>query len=136
MSAPRFLALATLIAAAGCARTTMTSPTPVADTAALLRDFSSLLAPGSSASRSFELTTAGPIAVTLKSTAPDGVTVGLGVGIPRSNGSCALSAAVETAAGASAQISINADAGAYCAKVYDAGALTAPVPFTISISRP
>ena len=56
--------------------------------------------------------------------------------IPRSNGSCALNAAVETVAGAAAQIAISADVGAYCAKVYDTGTLTAPVPFTISISRP
>ena len=136
MIAARLLALTIVIAVAGCARTTMTSPTPVADTETLVREFSSLVNPGGSASREFDVTAAGPIAVTLKSTTPSGVTVGLGVGIPRSDGSCALSAAVATAAGAAAQISISADAGAYCAKVYDAGSLTAPVPFTISISRP
>ena len=136
MIAARFLAFATTLLAAGCARTTMTSPTPTADTATLLREFSSLVVPGGSASREFQVTASGPIAVTLTSTTPAGVTVGLGVGIPRSNGSCALHAAVETAAGAAAQIAISADVGAYCAKVYDAGTLTAPVPFTISISRP
>ncbi len=102
----------------------------------MLLAFSSLVPPGGSASRSFELAAAGRIAVTLKSTTPDGVTVGVGVGIPRSDGSCAVSAGVETAAGAQAQLSIDADVGAYCAKVYDPGSLTAPVPFTISISRP
>ena len=136
MIARRLLTFVAILAAAGCARTTMTSPTPVADTEALVREFTSLVIPGGSASREFEVAAAGTIAVTLKSTTPAGVTVGLGVGIPRSNGSCALSAAVETVAGTSAQLSISADSGAYCAKVYDVGTLTAPVPFTIAISRP
>jgi len=131
----RALIIVLAIGASGCT-TTMTSPTPTADTETLLREFSSLLIPGGSASREFEVTVAGPIAVTLTSTTPPGVTIGLGVGIPRSNGSCALNAAVETAAGTAAQISIAADAGTYCAKVYDPGTLGAPLPFTISISRP
>lgn len=122
--------------ATACAGTTLTSPTPTADTATLLREFSSQLTPGGSASREFDVTAAGAIAVTLKSTTPAGIKLGMGVGIPRANGSCALSAAVETVAGTTAQIAINAEAGAYCAKVYDLGTLAEPLPFTISISRP
>ena len=114
----------------------MTSPDAVADTDRLLREFSSLVVPGGAASPAFTLATAGTIAVTLSSTMPAGTTVGVGIGIPRANGSCALSAAVETTAGSAAQIAVAADTGPYCAKVYDPGTLTAPVPFTISISRP
>jgi hypothetical protein len=124
-----------LLLSAGCVRT-VTTPTPVADTETLLREFSSLVVPGGSASRSFDVSLAGPIAVTLTSTTPPGVMLGLGVGISRSDGSCALGAAVATAAGAAAQITVAAEAGAYCAKVYDLGTLDAPLPFTISISRP
>lgn len=133
----RRIALVMMLAclAAGC-ETTITSPTPVADTATMLKEFSNVIVPGGSASREFTLTAAGPIGITLKSTTPDGVLVGVGIGIPRGNGSCALSAAVETVAGATAQITLNADVGAYCARVYDLGTLTAPLPFTISISRP
>ena len=123
-------------AAAACVTTTMTSPTETADTDLLQREFSSVLVPGGGASRSFELTSAGSIAVTLTSTTPGGVPVGVGIGIPRSDGSCALNASVATTAGSAAQISIAADTGAYCAKVYDLGNLAAPLPFTISISRP
>jgi hypothetical protein len=115
---------------------TITAPTEVADTERLLREFSSLVVPGGAASREFTLTTAGTIAITLTSTTPAGTAVGVGIGIPRANGSCALSAAVETMAGSAAQIAIAADTGPYCAKVYDPGTLTTPVPFTISISRP
>lgn len=132
-------ARATLIAlltaaALACEDSIPTAPTP--DTALLQREFSSALIPGGSASRDFEMTTAGTIAVTLKTTTPPGVVIGVGIGIPRANGSCAASAGVETVAGDAAQISVTAQAGSYCAKVYDPGTLPAPVPFTISISRP
>ena len=136
MTARAALMLMAAVLMTACAGTTLTSPTPVADTDTLQREFSSQVTPGGGASRHFDLTSAGLIAVTLKSTTPSGVTVGLGVGIPRSNGSCALSAAVETVAGTTAQIAITAEAGAYCTKVYDLGTLSAPLPFTISISRP
>jgi hypothetical protein len=128
--------LAISLIAAGCGTTTTTSPTPTQDTATLLGEFSSQLIPGGSASREFDVTTAGAIAVTLKSTTPAGTMIGLGVGIPRSNGSCALSAAIDTTAGATAQLSMAAAAGPHCARVYDLGTLTAPLRFTISISRP
>lgn len=136
MSAARIALIMMLTAlSAGC-ETTIFSPTPVADTAKLLKEFSSQLLPRGTASRDFDVTTPGPIAITLQSTTPDGVVIGVGIGIPRANGSCALSNAVETAAGTTAQITLTADSGSYCARVYDLGTLTAPLPFTISISRP
>ena len=76
------------------------------------------------------------MALTLTTTAPSGVALGLGIGIPRSNGSCALSAGVEAVAGDAAQIAMTAEAATYCAKVYDPGTVTAPTTFTIVISRP
>jgi hypothetical protein len=130
------LAILVIVVASASCTTTMTSPTPTADTDLLLREFTSLLIPGGSASREFSTTAAGNVSVTLKSTTPAGIAIGLGVGIPRSNGSCALAAAVETPAGTDAQVSITADAGTFCAKVYDPGTLEAPLPFTISIVRP
>lgn len=136
MIAKRIALMAALtIASAGC-ETTIFSPTAVADTAKLVKEFSSQILPGGSASRDFDLAIAGPIAITLTSTTPADVVIGLGVGIPRSNGSCALSSSVETTAGSAAQITIAADVGTYCTRVYDLGTLTAPLPFTISISRP
>ena len=131
----RALVAVLTITLASCA-TTMTSPTPAADTELLLREFSSTVIPGGSASRTFDTTAAGSISVVLKSTTPGGVAVGLCVGIPRSNGSCAVSSAIEAVAGAAAQIAVAADKGAYCTKVYDLGTLTAPLSFTIAISYP
>ena len=119
--------------AAACVKTTVTSPTEATTD---LNTFSSLLVPGGSAAREVALTGTGPIGVTLTSTSPAGVVVGVGIGIPRGDSSCALATAVQAAAGAPAQVSVAAEAGRYCVKVYDPGTLTAPVSFTVSISRP
>jgi len=113
-----------------------TSPTATVDPETFQRELSGSILPGGSVSRVFETAAPGTVTVLLKSTTPAGIAVGLGVGISRSNGSCALSSAIEAAAGDAAQISIQADKGAYCAKVYDLGTLQAPLPFTISISHP
>lgn len=133
----RLLTIAAVLAAtSGCVRTTMYSP--MAPTAAIdvTNVFSSEIIPGGSASREFTLITAGRIAITLTSTSPPGMAVGLGIGIPRLNGSCALSQAVEATAGTAAQIALAADIGPYCTRIYDLGTLTAPLSFSISISLP
>ena len=125
------------LASAACAKTVMfTSPTAAVDPETFQRELSGSIVPGGSISRSFDTAAAGTVTVLLKSTTPAGVAVGMGVGISRSNGSCALSSAIEAKAGDAAQISIQADKGAYCAKVYDLGTLQEPLPFTISISHP
>jgi hypothetical protein len=132
----RVLLIVLAAGVSGCAGTTMFEPTPTIDAEALQREFTSEVLPGGGASRTFDVSAPGPIAVTLTSTSPAGVTMGVGVGIPRGDGSCALQASVHTPAGSAAQIAISADSGTYCAKAYDPGTLRAPVAFTISISRP
>lgn len=119
--------------ASACEDALITSPS---ETSIDVNSFSSVISPGSTASREFTLTSGGTVALTLTSTAPAGVALGLGLGVPRANGSCALSAAVETVAGGAAQIAMTAEAATYCAKVYDPGTVTAPTMFTIAISRP
>lgn len=119
--------------AVACEDAIITSPS---ETPADVNSFSSVINPGSAASRDFTLTSGGTVAVTLTTTSPTGVALGLGIGIPRSNGSCALSAGVQAIAGGAAQIAMTADAATYCAKVYDIGTVTEPTAFTIVISRP
>jgi hypothetical protein len=119
--------------AAACEDAAITSPSA---TPADVNSFSSVINPGSAASREFTLTSSGNVAVTLTTTLPSGVALGLGIGIPRSNGSCALSAGVQATAGSAAQFSMTAEAATYCAKVYDPGTVTEPTTFTIVISRP
>ena len=118
----------------GC-ETTITSPTATA-TPIDVNAFNSRVLPGGSASREFTLTTGGSVGVTLTSTTPTDVMLGVGLGIPRSDGSCALSGSVATTAGAGPQLAMNADTGSFCVKAYDPGRLPAPVAFTLVISRP
>lgn len=127
---------ATIVAASACGETIPTSPTEeVGDVEA---SFSSQLVPGGSATRAFDLTTGGTVSITLSSTTPAGIVVGLGIGIPQANGAgCTLTMSVETAAGSTPQLSVTADKGTYCAKVYDVGQLTtSAVPFTLVFSLP
>lgn len=119
--------------AVACEDGGVTSPS---ETPVDVDSFSSVISPGGTASREFTLKSGGTVAVTLTTTLPSGVALGLGIGIPRSNGSCALSTGVETVAGSAAQVTMPADAATYCAKVYDPGTVTAPTTFTIVISRP
>ena len=119
--------------AGACEDANITSPS---ETPVDINSFSSIINPGSAASREFTLTSGGTVAVRLTTTAPAGVALGVGIGIPRSNGSCALSAGIEAVAGGAAQVAMTAEAATYCAKVYDPGTLTAPTAFTIVISRP
>ena len=119
--------------AAACEDAVITSPS---ETPVDVNSFSSVINPGSAASRDFTLTSSGTVAVTLTTTRPSGVALGLGIGIPRSNGSCALSAGVHAIAGSAAQIAMTAEAATYCAKVYDPGTVAEPTTFTIVISRP
>lgn len=121
------------LTAAACEEAAITSPS---ETTVDVNSFSSVIYPGSTASRDFTLTSSGIVAVTLTTTLPSGVALGLGFGIPRSSGSCALSAGVHAVAGSVAQIAISAEAATYCVKVYDPGTVTEPTTFTIVISRP
>jgi hypothetical protein len=43
---------------------------------------------------------------------------------------------VETSAGSSPQLSIQADAGTYCVKVFDMGHIQEEVSFTLMIAHP
>ncbi len=119
----------------GCSDTPTSPTSAVADVSA--SPFSSQLAPKGTATRAFTVSTPGAVNITLSSTNPAGIVVGLGVGIPRSNGAgCSLSRSVETVAGPSPQITVTVDTGTYCAQIYDLGTLTDPLAFTLSISRP
>jgi len=127
------LSTSVLIAAAGCTDL----PTAATDaTESPIGSFSSLLTPGGSASRTYVMETPGTLSVRLASTTPDGVLLGLGIGIPKSSGAgCSLNFTVQTAAGPTPQVSAATAAGVYCVQLYDLGTLTEPMAFTLSLSR-
>lgn len=128
------LALVIAVASAACedaAELVAPTPSPVTET------FSTQIATGGAASRTFTVRVAGTIRVTLASTTPGGVVLGLSLGVPRTTGAgCLPTRSVATAAGAAPQITLTAEAGVYCAQVYDIGTVADSVAFTLNIERP
>jgi hypothetical protein len=128
--------VASTLAAVGCDdASTATSPTttsPVTDT------FAGQLAVGGSAARSFTAASSGTASLTLTQVGPPaGVTVGFGIGIPQSDGSgCYLTESVVTGAATAPQIIATVEAGTYCLRLFDTGALTSQVAFSVTIVRP
>lgn len=111
--------------------TTTVTPAPGTDI------FSSVLTVQGSASRIVTATQNGSLSAILTSGSPPNVLVGLGLGIPRSDGGgCYLTTAVNTLTSAAVQVAATVDAGEYCVKLYDPGTLTANVTFTVAASHP
>jgi hypothetical protein len=120
--------------AAACGKNTSTATSPSTPTTPAVENWSSVLAPGGTSSRSFTMTAAGTLNVTMTSA---GATVGLGVGVPRvTGGGCRLGVSVNTGGGSAPQITTQADAGQYCVQVFDLGTLTDPIPFSLKIDHP
>jgi hypothetical protein len=126
------LAVASIAAACGDA-TTATSPTT---TSPVTETFIGQFSPGGGASRSFTSASSGSAIVTLtQDTAPADATVGLGIGIPQANNAgCYLTQTMPAVTGTTLTVAV--EAGTYCVRLYDAGGLTAPVAFTLTIVRP
>jgi hypothetical protein len=128
--------VAFVLAAAGCDdASTATSPTT---TSPVTETFSGQFLPGGSASRAFTAASSGTVSITLTQIGPPAnVVVGLGVGIPQTNGAgCHMTQTVHAGASATPQITVPVDAGSYCLRLYDPGTLTAQVAFTVTIVRP
>ena len=128
--------LASSLTLADCDEDTPTTPTPDPTTASVT--FASNLALGGSSTRSFDVTRAGNVSVTLLAVGGSStLKVGLGVGIPLADGSgCVLSRSVEAVAGTTAQLELAVDTGKYCVQIYDPGTLTAVVAFSINLIYP
>jgi hypothetical protein len=107
--------LMVLVAACSDSGTTTTNPGPIV--IGPLKDiFTSISA------HSFSSSAAGTITVTLTSAGPpDTVVMGLGIGVPNFGPGCSLTTAVNVSAGSTPQITIPADAGAYCIAIFDVG---------------
>lgn len=111
-----------------------TSTTPSKTSTTVTENWSSVVAPGGASTRSFTVTSAGTIAVTLTGA---GTTIGMGVGLPRTTGGgCRLGVAVDASPASAPQISTQADAGQYCVQVYDLGTLIDPIGFSLKIEHP
>jgi hypothetical protein len=134
----RLIGCGTLLAALGlvpACGNTITSPST--STTSVTDTFSSAIAIGGSTSRTFAVSSAGTVQVTLTSYGA-GQPAGLGIGVPTSTvgAPCALTQSVITAPGGSPQIVTTADAGSYCVQIYDIGNLSGDTGFTITIQHP
>ena len=120
------------LAAAGCS--TAVTPTAASSSAATFTFASSFTAKGS-ASRSFEQLATGAVGLTLTAASPD-VRLGIGLGIPRPDGSgCNLTRAVEVAVGGAPQLTVDAEPGVWCVRVYDIGFVPERVTFALDVSH-
>ena len=126
------VALSAVVMLTGCGSDN-TPTTPSTPSGPMTENWSSVVAPGGASTRTFTLNSAGTIVVTLTA----GPTVGLGVGLPRTNGGgCRLGLSVNASPGTTPQINAQADAGQYCVQVYDLGTLTDPIGFALKIEHP
>ena len=100
--------------------------------------FTTNLSTGGWMSRTIATSAAGTISLRLvNASPPDGIVLGLGLGVPRTDGTgCLLTQSVRASGGGQPQLSVNADAGIFCARVYDVGAITDPITFTAAIVKP
>lgn len=131
---PLLVLLASLAIACEKAPTAPTPPaSPVTET------FSSLLTPSGAATRTISIPERGTVSVSLTSTTPAGLTLGLGIGIPTRGATgprCAFTVTARATSGASPPLSVVADAGDVCVSVFDLGTLSGQVGFTLTIVRP
>jgi hypothetical protein len=125
------------LAIAGTSCSTLDVPTAPA-AGPFTEVFTSQLGVRGTATRSFTVNEPGTVSLTLTSIGPPAtLAVGVGVGIPNGNGAgCNLTQSVVAGASSSPQITITADGGAYCVRVFDVGNLTGDVTFSVSVLHP
>lgn len=130
------LAVVLLAGLAACSNDTSTpvSPTSVPP---LNFTYATIFTANGSVTRTFEMISPGTVTMTLTSVTPD-VPLGLGVGIPTVGASsgCSLTRSLVTRAGGSPQITIPAEPGLWCVRVWDPGTVTTDrVSFSLSVQH-
>lgn len=130
---------------AGCKSSVISTTAPTVTAGTGTETFTSFLAIGGSSVHSFPVKQAGTITIMLTNVTPDGV-VGLGGGVSNAGGSgCSLISSLDASAvvidpttGAlNPQLTIPADVGTYCVKVYDSGQLDRiGRTFSVTITHP
>lgn len=130
-----FIAFVAALAAACSNSGTTTSPSTTS-TSPVTLTFASEVAVRGTASRAFTMTTGGTVKVTLTTFGNGTTPAGVGIGVPASGAPCSVAQSVITSPGDSPQIVTSADAGTYCAEVFDTGLLIQDTPFSLVIEHP
>ncbi len=98
--------------------------------------FSGVLEVGGTNEHDFVVQQYGLVEITLTSLAPDAsVLVQLGIGEPTAAG-CVLDVVGNVHVASQAQLTGNATPGSWCVSVADAGYLTAPATYAVSVTHP
>lgn len=84
--------------------------------------------------RTFEQVSRGAVNITLTTVSPD-VPLGIGIGMPRQDGVCALTSATTATPSTSPQITVTADPGLWCVRVWDPGTVPELVAFSMSVTH-
>jgi hypothetical protein len=130
----RLVVLLLALGAAACSSDTSdpVSPTTIPSTAFT---YSTTFTARGSATRSFDQITRGAVNVTLTSVTPE-VALGIGVGIPRRDGTgCNLTTSLLATPAATPHITITADPGTWCVRVWDPGTVPERVSFSMSVTH-
>lgn len=116
---------------------TTTTPTTTTRTSPVTESFVSNLTVQGSVWRLVSAQQSGTLTATLSTTDQPGTVVGFGIGLRNGNATnCLVTKDIITTAGSAPQLSAAVDAGSYCVKVFDTGALTRPMNFTVTITYP
>jgi hypothetical protein len=134
MKSPLWLPIVMATLALGCsgAEEAPTSPTTLSGEFT----FASTVGVGGTASRVFATTGSGSITASLMSVSPS-LLLGVGIGIPRATGTnCDVTRAIETIGGDGRELTIAAEAGTYCVKVFDLGQIDDLAAFSVRVTHP
>jgi hypothetical protein len=115
--------------------TTPVSVAPTRPTGVVTETLTGAMAQNGTATRTFTAATAGTISVNFTSASPAAtIVLGVGVGIHGTTGTdCHFTQTVNAPPGSTPQITLSADAGTYCAGVYDIGNV-GPKGITVSLT--
>ena len=116
-----------MVAIAGCSDS-LTEPT-------MSESFAGTLAAGGTVGHEFTVIEPGDVLVTYESLAGSTATFGGGVGTPDGTGACVLQAVSESVTEGLALAAVAETAGTYCVVLYDLGALTAAIEYSLTVAH-
>ena len=128
------IVLALALAGGACKK----EDTPTAPTATPKTDtFSGTVQVNGRGIHNFTVEQSGQVSVTLTTTTPSAVPMGIGVGTPGENACGILAgASVTSSAGSTAQLTGVVSPGTLCVTIFDVGNQTAAVTYTVTVTHP
>lgn len=127
-------AMAVMLSAAACSKSTVTSPTTTATTS-VTDTFAGTLTRNGATNFQFSVSAAGAVYATLSSVADSSTVVGLSLGTWNGT-SCAVVLANDLAAQGTTITGSVTGIGTLCARVYDVGKVVDPLDYQVTVVHP